>query len=207
MADIKWIKIDTGLFNNRKIRQIERLENGDSLILIWLKMLILAAEVNEDGFTKAGTVYSISNWEKYQNIDGMERIREQNRLRKQRERERKRDIDSDGHVTGRDSHDTDKDKEVDKDKIIKKRTVFVPPTVDEVKAYCDERNNKIDPQAFIDFYDSKGWMIGANKMKDWRAAVRTWERKENKPAMTTKQHFENQNSYDFADLEKKLLGG
>ena len=84
---------------------------------------------------------------------------------------------------------------------------FTPPSLEEVKAYCSERGNRIDPQTFIDFYESKGWMIGKNKMKDWKAAVRTWERKENKPAMATKQHFENQNSYDFADLEKKLLGG
>jgi len=45
-----------------------------------------------------------------------------------------------------------------------------------VVAYCRERNNGIDPQRFIDFYSAKGWMIGKNKMKDWKAAVRTWER-------------------------------
>lgn len=55
------------------------------------------------------------------------------------------------------------------------RVVFVPPTVEEVRAYCDERKNGIDPQSFIDFYSAKGWMIGSNKMKDWRAAVRNWE--------------------------------
>lgn len=54
---------------------------------------------------------------------------------------------------------------------------FYPPTLDEVKQYCEERNNNIDPMAFIDFYSSKGWMIGKNRMKDWKAAVRTWERK------------------------------
>lgn len=57
---------------------------------------------------------------------------------------------------------------------------FVPPTVDEVKAYCDERNNKVDPDRFVDFYSSKGWMIGKNKMKDWKAAVRTWEKDDRK---------------------------
>ena len=98
---------------------------------------------------------------------------------------------------------------IDKDSIDKNNNKgrFTPPSLEEVKAYCSERGNRIDPQTFIDFYESKGWMIGKNKMKDWKAAVRTWERKENKPAMATKQHFENQNSYDFADLEKKLLGG
>ncbi len=54
---------------------------------------------------------------------------------------------------------------------------FYPPTLDEVKQYCEERKNNIDPMVFIDFYSSKGWMIGKNRMKDWKAAVRTWERK------------------------------
>ena len=54
---------------------------------------------------------------------------------------------------------------------------FYPPTLDEVKQYCEDRKNNIDPMAFIDFYSSKGWMIGKNRMKDWKAAVRTWERK------------------------------
>ena len=57
---------------------------------------------------------------------------------------------------------------------------FIPPTVEEVEAYCSERGNGIDAQSFIDFYESKGWMIGKNKMKDWKAAVRTWERSRNK---------------------------
>ena len=54
---------------------------------------------------------------------------------------------------------------------------FVPPTLSEVKAYCQERNNGINPQQFIDFYEAKGWLIGKTKMKDWKAAVRTWEQR------------------------------
>jgi hypothetical protein len=53
---------------------------------------------------------------------------------------------------------------------------FTPPTVEMVKAYCDERKNGINAQGFVDFYESKGWMIGKNKMKKWEAAVRTWEK-------------------------------
>lgn len=53
---------------------------------------------------------------------------------------------------------------------------FVEPTVDEVRAYCHERKNAVDPEAFVAFYGSKGWMIGKNRMKDWRKAVLTWER-------------------------------
>ena len=55
---------------------------------------------------------------------------------------------------------------------------FVPPTLQEVLDYCTERKNVIDAEQFIDFYSSKGWFIGKNKMKDWRAAVRTWEKRD-----------------------------
>lgn len=50
------------------------------------------------------------------------------------------------------------------------------PTMDEVKAYCRERNNRVDAERFVDFYTSNGWKVGKNPMKDWKAAVRTWER-------------------------------
>lgn len=53
---------------------------------------------------------------------------------------------------------------------------FVPPTPEEVNTYCRERNNGIDGSEFCDFYTSKGWKVGKNPMKDWKAAVRTWER-------------------------------
>lgn len=71
----------------------------------------------------------------------------------------------------------------------KPRNVFKPPTLEEVKEYCFERNNGIDAQQFIDFYSSKGWMIGKNKMKDWKAAVRTWGQRNNRPAPTNSQGF------------------
>ena len=95
---------------------------------------------------------------------------------------------------------------------------FVKPTVDEVAAYCRERNNGIDAEAFVDFYDSKGWLIGKNPMKDWKAAVRTWERKDNRTSKGAKlnnfnshpesitqidmsqfSRFEVDNDYDFDD--------
>lgn len=55
---------------------------------------------------------------------------------------------------------------------------FVPPTLEQVAAYCEERGNTVNPEAFVSFYESKGWMVGKNRMKDWKAAVRTWEQKE-----------------------------
>lgn len=56
---------------------------------------------------------------------------------------------------------------------------FLPPSVEEVRAYCQERKNNVDPEGFVNFYSSKGWKIGNQSMKDWKAAVRTWEKREN----------------------------
>ena len=65
----------------------------------------------------------------------------------------------------------------------KKRKRFTPPTVEEVRAYCQERNNGIDPQRFVDFYTANGWAQGRGKpIKDWRAAVRTWEARDKQTA-------------------------
>lgn len=58
------------------------------------------------------------------------------------------------------------------------KTRFFPPTVEEVKAYCEKRGNGIDAEQFVDFYASKGWKVGNAPMKDWKAAVRTWEKRE-----------------------------
>lgn len=53
---------------------------------------------------------------------------------------------------------------------------FTPPTLEQVAEYCKDRKNNIDPEQFIDHYTTNGWMVGKNKMKDWKASVRTWER-------------------------------
>ena len=87
------------------------------------------------------------------------------------------------------THTNDTDTVTDTDTVInnniessaktgEKRKRFTPPTVEEVKAYCEERGNNVDPQRFVDFYEMKDWMVGRNKMKDWKAAVRTWEKRD-----------------------------
>ncbi len=60
------------------------------------------------------------------------------------------------------------------------REVFKAPTVEEVRAYCAERQNNVDAETFVDFYTGKGWKVGSTPMKDWRAAVRTWEKRDNR---------------------------
>ena len=88
------------------------------------------------------------------------------------------------------------------------RARFVPPTLEEVKAYCDERKNGIDPNEFIDFYASKGWKVGKNSMTDWQACVRTWEKRRETGAPSgytrpenPKNHYE-QRSYTNDELEE-----
>ncbi len=60
----------------------------------------------------------------------------------------------------------------------KDKVKFTPPSIDEIKQYCKERNNNIDPEQFHAFYSAKGWMVGSNKMKDWKQAVITWEKRD-----------------------------
>jgi hypothetical protein len=74
-----------------------------------------------------------------------------------------------------------------------KASAFIPPTVGDVQDYCKERNNKIDAAYFVDFYASKGWMVGKNKMKDWQAAVRTWERTENTNIKSSNRNEQTEN--------------
>lgn len=70
------------------------------------------------------------------------------------------------------------EKDIDIKRNVKEKTPrFIPPTVDEVRAYCLERNNGIDAEKFIAYYTSNGWKVGKNPMKNWKAAVVTWEKK------------------------------
>lgn len=59
-----------------------------------------------------------------------------------------------------------------------KKPPFAPPSLEEVRAYCQERGNKVDAERFIDYYTSNGWKVGKNSMKDWKAAVRNWEKQD-----------------------------
>ena len=70
---------------------------------------------------------------------------------------------------------------------------FTPPSVEEVRVYCAERKNSVDPERFVDFYASKGWLVGKSKMKDWRAAVRSWERSDSQQKAQDKNRIR---SYD-----------
>ena len=165
MAEVKWIKVSTDMFeSNRKIKQIEMMPEGDTILVIWLKLLLLAGNVNDGGaiyltpeipyteemlatelrrplntvkmaltiFEKFGMIEIIddilhlSAWEKYQNTEKLNEIREYNRLAQQRSRERRRQLQAakdgvndnvnDSHLTCQPCHDIEEDEEKDKEK-------------------------------------------------------------------------------------------
>ena len=94
----------------------------------------------------------------------------------------------------------DKDKEKNKDKDIEKdkeKTArFIPPSLDEIRDYCIERNNGIDPEKFFDHYTANGWTVGKNKkMVNWRAAVRLWEKREKDFGSSKQQPKQNTNVF------------
>ena len=82
---------------------------------------------------------------------------------------------------GREEKGREKEEEGIRKEEKKEKGRFTPPTIEDVTAYCFERGNNVDPQRFIDFYQSKGWKIGNASMKDWKAAVRTWEQRDAAP--------------------------
>lgn len=94
--------------------------------------------------------------------------------------------------------DIDKEKKEKSKK--KSATRFTPPTAEEVRAYCQERGNNVDPERFVDFYAAKGWKIGSSPMKDWKAAVRTWEKRDsdNKPKI-------DKNASNYLDPEYEAM--
>ncbi|NMC87813.1 MAG: hypothetical protein GYA69_05225 [Candidatus Moranbacteria bacterium] len=132
-----------------------------------MKALVKATMITTTKTTR-GLVVSIVNYAKYQDIKNYESHNE-----------------SHNEATMKPQTTDTIEKEVKELKEIKEETKrertslrFVPPSLQEIENYCLERKNRISPQGFFDFYESKGWMIGKNRMKDWRAAIRTWERKE-----------------------------
>ena len=106
----------------------------------------------------------------------------------------------------RSTYEYDNDNDYDNDLNNKegKKRRFTPPSLQEVKEYCIERKNDVCPENFVNFYTAKDWMVGKNKMRDWKAAVRTWEQR----GKTEKNAFNRMtnNAYDFDAIEAVLNG-
>lgn len=216
MSDVKWIKLTTDMFDNRKIKHLRKLPAGNDIVMIWVMLLTMAGRCNSNGMifltenipyttkmladelgfeenvvvmalkaleeldmvTSDSNYLVIPGWEEYQSIDGLDRIREQTRKRVQKHRENQKKLACNVTVTDGNAIEEEIEKEEDKDKKENiKRKRFTPPTVEEVKQYLDSVGSKVDAEAFVAFYDSKDWMIGKNKMKSWKSAIVTWEKR------------------------------
>ena len=161
--------------------------------------------INEGMVSVVDDIYMLSAWMECQNVDGLEKIKEQNRIRQKEWYDRQKAIAKPNvrsnvrpnvSITQPNALDIDKEKELELDNksVCDKRKRFSPPTLDDVTAYCQERNNGVDPQRFIDYYTANGWKVGKNPMKDWKATVRTWERN------NTQTTAQKDRSYDVDDF-------
>lgn len=89
----------------------------------------------------------------------------------------------------------------------KRSSKFQKPSVEEVREYCQSRRNGIDAETFINFYESKGWVVGKSPMKDWKAAIRTWEKRN--PTPRPQSQFPQRESafQQTMKVRERLLGG
>ena len=188
MNEVKWIKMDTALFDNRKIKQIRSMPDGDSLIVIWLQLLCLGGVVNDYGrvyltqeipytdqmlatafdeplatiqlalniFRQFGMIEIIDdiifirNWEKYQAIEGLEKVREQARIRMQNYRARQKQIECNVTVTSqlRDVTGQNKNKKENKKENIKRKNV--PPDMTLKQSSEPQDIQKVRDRVFND---------------------------------------------------------
>ena len=105
-------------------------------------------------------------------------------------------------VSDRESHDPNNypNTPPNNNNISGKSDKFIKPTVEQIKQYCLKRKNKVDPEKFFDYYESKGWKVGKSSMKDWQAAVRNWERN-NYNSPVQQQNQQSGFDIDFMDAE------
>lgn len=257
MSEVKWIKICTDIFDNKKIKMLEAMPDGDALIVIWLKLLTLAGNTNDNGyiyFTKdipyteqmLATLFNrplitvqlalktfenygmieviedilrVSNWEKYQNVEGMERIREQTRKRVAKYREQKKiECNVTSNVTETQSNaidiDIEKDIEIEKEKKKEKKIAYgeyshVKLTQTEydrlVKDY-GEQETKNAIKYFDEYIEDKGY-----KSKSHNMAMRRWvfdavKEHRSKPQNSFNNFKQNQYTHEqMSELEQQLL--
>ena len=132
-------------------------------------------------YKKIGLVYEADencNFMRLPEVPGMVGCVTQAALDKRKQREKKQIGDGQSPDNVQDNVQQElRDNSLDTEKETKHKR-FTPPTVSEVSDYCKERGSNIDPEQFVDFYAAKGWKVGNQPMKDWRAAVRTWERRQ-----------------------------
>lgn len=186
-----WFKLLclAGKQNNCGVFTIGRLAYTDEMFSTIFRRPINTVRLALKTFEEFGMIeilngcVTIPNWSKHQASDRIEQKNEymKNYMREYRERQKALTDGKANSKTNSKANVSPSEKNIEKiteEKDESKKGRFTPPTPQEVEAYCRERGNGISGEAFCDSYASKGWMIGKTPMKDWKAAVRTWEKRD-----------------------------
>jgi len=162
-------KLNPGQFVCGSRGAAEQLNISHSRLYRGLKTLQDWGQIRLENVKHQFTVITLCNWEVYQPEDDDERNTGETPVKHRRNTAETPSLVEEGEAL--------KEGE-DGVRARPRRKAFVKPTLEEVAAYCRERGNRVDPQAWFDHYESNGWRVGASPMRDWKAAVRTWERNE-----------------------------
>lgn len=250
MAEIKWIKLSTDIFNNRKIKQIRKMPDGEAIVGIWLQILCLAGQINNNGmvyFTKdvaytedmlsaeldrpistirlalitfqkfnmlniVDDILLISNWEKYQSTDKLEKIREQNRIRQSKYRENfKNNVTIALPITQNNAIEPDKELDIDKEDTTTKSTPYseiknlfntICVSYSQIKVLSDARKKTIkarfniysldDFKTLFEKAEASNFLKGKNN-NDWTATF-DWLIKDTNMAKVLDGNYDNKDN-------------
>ncbi len=253
-----WLRLKDNFFDEKYIKALRRLPNGDTLTIIYMKMQLkslntagylyyenllpdsiseLALVLDEkeedvkaavEALVRFGAVERQEDESFYmsamQEIIGTE-TSSAARVRKHREnkmlqcnapvtecnapvtecntkcnteKEKEKEIEKEIEI----DKEQEKEKKSEKESEAKTQERFHPPTLKEVTDYCLERKNNINPEKFIDYYTANGWMVGRGRMKDWRAAVRNWERNSCTDIANESPPLKSNSSFTAEELER-----
>lgn len=227
-----WLKLKENFFTAKEIKKLRHIAGGDTYTVIYLKMMLLslqdegklfydgieetfsdelALQLDEDPenvkFTllylqKVGLLVETNDTEAFLTQVPEAIGKETDKAGIMRRIRAERSLSGNNVTEALPDRYTDIDIEKDKDIEKRKSKRFAPPSLEDVKAYIHERQSHVDAEGFYDFYVSKDWMVGKNKMKDWKAAVRTWERREPK-AQKLKNAPSEQHEYDWDEIRRR----
>ena len=216
-----WFKLLclAGKQNNSGVLMVHEIAYTDEMLATVFRRPVQTVRLALQTFEKLGMVeiingaITIPNWGKHQNLEGIERVREQTRDRVSRYRERQKlladsNVTSNATVTEGNGTDIEEDKDKKKNK---KKSVFVPPTREEVKAYIQENGYAVDGDFFYDYYAKGNWIDGkGNPVLNWKQKLITWAKKDAekpKKQYTTAAQYQPPTKIDVGLLEdlKKIF--
>jgi hypothetical protein len=165
------IDVKKGSFITSEIKLMEEFLWSKSKLRTFLSLLESQSMIEKVSDTKKTTLTVV----KYSDYQDLQTTKKPQKDRQQTTKELRKDTNNNENNDNNANNDNNIELNNSMN-IVEKSKIFLKPTLLEVSEYCIERKNNINPNHFIDYYQSNGWMVGKNKMKDWKATVRTWEK-------------------------------